>query len=588
MHVVATAGHVDHGKSTLVRALTGMEPDRWAEERRRGMTIDLGFAWTVLPDGTEVAFVDVPGHERFVPNMLAGVGPAPAVLFVVAADDGWRPQSAEHLAALDALGVRDGLLAVTRADLADPAPAAAEALERLAGSSLRSVEAVAVSATTGAGLDALRAALSRLLARLPAADPEARLRLWVDRSFTVKGAGTVVTGTLGAGRLRVGDEVVLAPAGRPARVRGLQSLGRPGEQVDAVARVAVNLRGVPADAVQRGDAVVRAGEWLVTDRADVALHGEAALRESADLVLHLGSAAVPARLRPFPGGTARLALRRPLPMAIGDVGLVRDPSRHDVLLGLTVLDPLPPPLRRRGEGRRRAEALAQAAATPPRAEDEVRRRGLVTRATLRRLGVPDPDLPPLAGDWVVDPARRDELEHRLHRLVADHQAGDPLGHGVTVEAARAALDLPDVALVRALVTPPLALRGSRVVLAERTGELPAAVGAAVAAVAAELADRPFAAPDAERLQLLGLGARELAAAERAGRLLRVAEGLVLLPDAPRRAAGALAALPQPFTVSAARAAWSTTRRVAVPLLELLDRQGVTQRLPDGTRRLRGH
>src|ERR1700743_2995859 len=160
MYVVATAGHVDHGKSTLVRALTGMEPDRWAEERRRGMTIDLGYAWMTLPGGEQLAFVDVPGHERFVPNMLAGLGPGPAVMFVVAADGGWMPQSAEHLAAVDALGVRHGLLAVTRADLADPAPAIRQARAEIARTSLVPVEAVAVSAVTGQGLDELRSALA--------------------------------------------------------------------------------------------------------------------------------------------------------------------------------------------------------------------------------------------------------------------------------------------------------------------------------------------------------------------------------------------------------------------------------------------
>ena len=164
MQVIATAGHVDHGKSALVRALTGMEPDRWAEERRRGLTIDLGFAWMTLPDGERVAFVDVPGHERFVPNMLAGVGPVPAVLVVVAADGGWMPQSAEHLAAIDAVGIRHGLLAVTRCDLADPGPATRQALEQVSRTSLGSVEAVAVSAVTGAGLPELRAALARLAA----------------------------------------------------------------------------------------------------------------------------------------------------------------------------------------------------------------------------------------------------------------------------------------------------------------------------------------------------------------------------------------------------------------------------------------
>src|SRR4051794_33102087 len=221
MHVIATAGHVDHGKSTLVRALTGMEPDRWAEERRRGMTIDLGFAWTTLPAGATVAFVDVPGHERFVPNMLAGVGPVPAALIVVAADEGWKPQSAEHLAALHALGVRHGLLVVTRSDLAAPQAAGAAARAEIAATTLGEVECVAVSATTGAGLDDLRAALGRLVDRLPAADVAAPVRLWVDRSFTMRGAGTVVTGTLGAGTLATGDHLLPAGAGREVRVRGL-------------------------------------------------------------------------------------------------------------------------------------------------------------------------------------------------------------------------------------------------------------------------------------------------------------------------------------------------------------------------------
>ena len=214
MHVIATAGHVDHGKSTLVRALTGMEPDRWAEERRRGMTIDLGFAWTVLPQGEQVAFVDVPGHERFVTNMLAGLGPVPAVMFVVAADEGWMPQSAEHLAAVDALQIEHGLLVITRADLADPGVATELAVAELAGTSLAAVECVAVSGRSGAGLNELRSALGRLVARLPAPDVAAPVRLWIDRIFSISGSGTVVTGTLPAGTVSEGDELELVPLGR--------------------------------------------------------------------------------------------------------------------------------------------------------------------------------------------------------------------------------------------------------------------------------------------------------------------------------------------------------------------------------------
>ena len=229
MHVIATAGHVDHGKSTLVRALTGIEPDRWAEERRRGMTIDLGYAWTTLASGADVAFVDVPGHQRFIGNMLAGLGPAPAVLLVVAADEGWRPQSAEHLAAVDALGISRGLVVVTRSDLADPGPALAEALEQVGRTSLAGSAALAVSARTGQGIEALRGALDDLVASLPAPDRSGRTRLWVDRSFSVRGSGTVVTGTLGAGTIRLGDELVVhrtTGASQSVTVRGLQSLGQ--------------------------------------------------------------------------------------------------------------------------------------------------------------------------------------------------------------------------------------------------------------------------------------------------------------------------------------------------------------------------
>ena len=255
MQVIATAGHVDHGKSALVRALTGMEPDRWAEERRRGMTIDIGFAWLTLPAGEQLAFVDVPGHERFVPNMLAGVGPVPGVLFVVAADEGWMPQSAEHLAVLDALGIRHGVLAVTRCDLADPAPALAQAAAEIAATSLGTVEAVAVSAVTGEGLPRLLAALAGMAAALPAADPGAAVRLWVDRAFSITGSGTVVTGTLPAGTVRAGGDLRLTPSLRPVRVRGIQSLGLPVARASGVARVALNLRGadLASGALARGE-----------------------------------------------------------------------------------------------------------------------------------------------------------------------------------------------------------------------------------------------------------------------------------------------------------------------------------------------
>ncbi|MGW3617765.1 selenocysteine-specific translation elongation factor [Micromonospora arida] len=580
MFVVATAGHVDHGKSTLVRALTGMEPDRWAEERRRGMTIDLGFAWTTLPSGGTVAFVDVPGHERFVPNMLAGVGPVPAALIVVAADEGWMPQSAEHLAALDALGVAYGLLAVTRADLADPGPATARARAEIAETSLGVVPAVAVSGLTGAGLPQLRAALDRLAAQLPAPALDDPVRLWVDRSFTVRGSGTVVTGTLGAGRLRVGDELELAGADEPVRVRGLHSLGEARPEAAAVARVAVNLRGTPRDRLGRGDALLTPGRFHHTDLVDVRLAGDPAADLPATLTLHVGSAAVPVRVRPLGPDTVRLRLARPLPLLVGDRALLRDPGRHHVSGGVRVLDVAPPPLGRRGAAAARAQVLAELDGRPDLA-GELRRRRLIRAGALIRMGVPV-HAEPVAGDWLADPAHWRRLGEQLTEEVARHAREHPLEPGMPVDALRQRLALPDRVLVEALVRPPLRIHAGRVGAASANA-LPEPVALAVQRVRAEYGDRPFRAPEADRLVDLGLGPREIGAAVRAGALLRLADNVVLLPDALDDAVRVLAGLPQPFTLSAARQALDTTRRVAVPLLELLDRRGATRRLPDDAR-----
>ncbi|HST67253.1 MAG TPA: selenocysteine-specific translation elongation factor, partial [Mycobacteriales bacterium] len=418
MFVVATAGHVDHGKSTLVRALTGMEPDRWVEERRRGMTLDLGFAWTDLPAGP-LALVDVPGHERFVPTMLAGVGPVPAVLFVVAADGGWMPQSDEHLDALDALGVRHGLLAVTRADLAPAEPAIAAALARIARTSLGAVPAVAVSGATGAGIAELRAALDSLVRSLPVPAPYGPVRLWVDRAFTVRGSGTVVTGTLGAGTLRVGDELSLD--GTPVQVRALQSMDRPVESISGTARVAVNLRGVPVSAVSRGAALVTPGDWTSSSVLDVAV---STTDLPAELVLHAGSAAVPVRVRPLGAAAARLTLARPLPLHVGDRMLLRDPGRHTVATGVRVLDVRPPQLRRRGAAARRAAVLAGLSG-PPSGDAEVARRGAIRAADLRAMGVPAPTSALRAGDWLIDPAQAGRWRAALVAAVAEHAAAHP-------------------------------------------------------------------------------------------------------------------------------------------------------------------
>ncbi|MHA0285683.1 SelB domain-containing protein [Mycobacterium sp. C3-094] len=558
MYVIATAGHVDHGKSTLVERLTGMWPDRLAEEQRRGLTIDLGFAWADI-DGREIAFVDVPGHERFVGNMLAGVGPVPAIMFVVAATEGWMPQSDEHAAALRALGVRHLLVVISKADLADPAPAIAQVCQQLPGATI----------VVGTDIDAVRRELVALVDRLPAPDTDADVRLWVDRSFTVRGAGTVVTGTLAAGTIRVGDELV--HDGRRVTVRGIQSLGRDRADVGAVARVAVNLRGVDHHDIARGDTLCTPGAWRDTGEIDVALRAAGKLQQ--ELVLHIGSAAVPVHVRPLGDAGARLRLSKPLPLRIGDIGLLRDPGEHRIAAGIEVLDVAPAPLRRRGDARARAAELSIGRVRPPVCAREVDLRAMGFTTDGERVG-----------EWVVDATWWTRQREHLVSAVARWSAGHDIAAGMPAEELRRALDLPAIDLVTALAAGTgLEFADGRV---RRPGAaLPDRVEKAVGTLEEWLAAEPFRAPDADELAELRLGPKELAAAARAGRLVKIADGVVLGPDAYERAAQILAGVAQPFTVADAKRALDTTRRVAVPLLEALDARGITRRRPDGTRDL---
>ncbi|HEY2505898.1 MAG TPA: selenocysteine-specific translation elongation factor [Streptosporangiaceae bacterium] len=642
MQVVVTAGHVDHGKSALIRALTGMEPDRWAEERRRGMTIDLGFAWLTMPTGARLAFVDVPGHERFVPNMLAGAGPVPAVMFVVAADEGWMPQSAEHLAVIDALGISHGLLVVTKSDLADPGPAMAQAAAEIAASSLGEIPALAVSATTGAGLPELVGALDALGRELPDADPGAPVRIWIDRAFTMTGSGTVVTGTLPAGTVHRGDELVVAPTMRPVRIRDLQTLGESAEMAAGPARVALNLRGIGKDALHRGMAVLQAGRWTLTDVIDVRIkalskpapgrpgwvnaHGPAgqpdqpglgdadpnrqALNQSGPgwtdaatteqgwhgplprtVTLHVGTARSIARVRPLGLDLVRLSLADPLPLHVGDRVLLRDPGSRrggswPAVAGGVVLDVTPPPLARRGAAAAAARHLTEWA-DQPTAANLLSRHGLMRASTLLAMGIADHPHA-VAGEWLADPEHWRALGHQLGEVVTSFAASEPLAAGMPVEAARAALDLPDRRLVTALAKPPFRVACGALHLAKSAGgdqaaDLPESLLAAIRVLHADLAIAPFVSPDADRLRKLGLDSRAIAAAVRAGQLLRISDQIVLAPGADAAAAAILATIEQPFTAAQARQALDTTRRTAIPLLEFLDAAGVTQRLPDDRR-----
>lgn len=612
MHVVATAGHVDHGKSALVRALTDMDPDRWAEEKRRGLTIDLGFVWTTLPSGTDLAFVDVPGHEKFLGNMLAGVGPAPVVIFVVAADEGWQEQSTDHRDAVRALDIRHGLIALTRADRADAtrrAEVTAQVRHELAGTALADAPLVEVSAHTGEGIAQMRQVLDEVLAQVPAPDPQARVRVWIDRAFSVKGAGTVVTGTLSAGTLRVGDKLELASPDdtRAVEVRGLHSENMAHQVLEPTSRVAVNLRGISADAIHRGHSLLSSGAWELVEQIDVRrTFGQDFYELPQNIVVHIGTAGLEAHVRPLSADYARLSLAYPLPLQLLDRFVVRSPGGRHVSAGVQVIDVYPPELNRRGAARRRAEELELLADASPSATSipaaspspftdptaYVQRVGYVPVGKLQRAGftVGDPAVPPQGiiafRQWWIAAREITRWKNQLLVALGKHAQDNPLAAGMPRKAAMDALDLQEDALLG------IAVAAAKVEQVDGVLRVPGhkvdlgAAEASVTKLEAWLADDPFAAPEADELQELRLGAKQLAAAENAGRLLRLGQGIVVLPGAPQEAKKRIAQLEQPFTLSAARKALSTTRRVAIPLLEYLDEQGITRRLDGGLRELR--
>jgi selenocysteine-specific elongation factor len=590
MQVIVTAGHTGHGKSALVQALTGLPPGRLDEEHPRGPPAGLEHARLTLPSGDHLTLVDMPGHERSVATLAAAVGQLPAVLFVVAADQGWQAQSAEHLAVVDALGIRRGLLVVTRADLAEPGPVLAQAGQLVGDSSLGQVEALAVSAVTGQGLPELADALARLAGRLPVPDAGAAVRIWIDGTFAGADTGTVMTGTLPAGTVRLGDELVVTPSMRPVRVRAIRSLGQPVAELTDLAELAgparawLGLHGVSHERLGPGMALVHPGRWTMTDVIDVRLAADGQPRLPRTVTLHAGGARMVARARLLSGSIARLSWREPIPLHVGDRVLLRD----EAVRGAVVLDVAPPPLSRRGAG---PPAAADLDSWPdlPLAAHLLRRHGLLRASALLAMGISEhPE--PVVGEWLADPGYWADLAGRLAGAVNAAAGREPPAPGLTVEAARAALGLPDRRLVDALVKPPLRRRDGLILgtapdTAGGTREPSASVAAAARVLLADLDTAPFASPDAERLRRLGLDLPAITAAGRAGLLLRISDHIVLAPGADALAGRILAGLPQPFTAAEARQALQTTRRVAIPLLEFLDRAGVTQRLPDDRRRV---
>ena len=477
---------------------------------------------------------------------------------------------------------------VTRSDLADPAPAAARAEAEVGRTSLAGAPVVAVSSRTGAGLEELRARLSAMVQALPDPDPRQDVRLWVDRRFTVSGAGTVVTGTLPAGTIALGD--TLSCGAGTLRVRGVQSLGAAEASVSGVARVALNVTG-DLEELDRSGVLTTPGAYRLAENVDVRIRGDVEGLPTLPM-LHIGALAMTARCRPLAGDLVRLTLERPLPLRVGDRALLRDPGSRRVW-GVQVLDPLPPPLRRRGAAAHRAAVLAPLSGDPDLAS-EVERREVVDLATLRRLGVPTSSLPSAtasstpppamvaAGQWLMSSERADRAAREVLEAVTEHDRARPLEPGLPLTALAERLGMPSPELVAAVVREPLRLEAG-LVRATRGDVLPPEVEQALVALADDLEVSPLAAPTADRLRELGLDPQRVAAAAKAGRVLRLAPGVILLPGADRVALERLRDLPQPFTASEARARLATSRRVVLPLLEHLDRAGLTRRLPDDRR-----
>src|SRR4051794_26876281 len=561
MHVVATAGHVDHGKSTLVLALTGMDPDRFAEEKARGLTIDLGFAWTTLPGGQELAFVDVPGHVRFIKNMLAGVGAVDACLFVVAATEGWKPQSEEHLRILELLGVGHGVVALTKVGLVDDdwrELARLDVEDHLAGTFLAGAEVVDVDAPTGAGVAELQSALGRLLAATPTAADLGRPRLWIDRSFAARGSGTVVTGTLAGGALAVEDELAIVPLGRRVRVRALQSHQQSRADVGPGHRVAVNLTGVSHHDVQRGHALIRPGQWAPTRMLDASL----TVLESVDhnvsrrgaYQLYAGSGEHPVRLRvlgaeaipPGASGLVRLHLPEALPLLPGDRFVLRESGRAETVGGGEVLDVAP--------------VLAASRAKPDRSVDRViAERGWVDVAELERLTGERRDA--VIGSWVVAP---EALAAAVEEVQAGVESAGPLGLELAV------LDDRQRAVLATLAG--IAVEGGR---AHRPDAVDPLAGHPYLDA---LNAAPFTPPPPD-----GVDRAELRELVRRGLVIE-RDGVWFSPSAVDRAAQVvaerLAAQPDGVTVSEIRDALGTTRKFLLPLLAQLDATGVTRRRGD--------
>lgn len=620
MFVIGTAGHVDHGKSTLIKALTGIDPDRLREEKERGMTIDLGFAWLQLPSGKEVSIVDVPGHERFVKNMLAGVGGIDLALLVVAADEGVMPQTREHLDIIDLLRIKNGVVAVTKKDLVEEdwlGLVLEEVGERLKATSLSGAPIVPVSAVTGEGLPQLLAALDDRLAVATPRPDLGKPRLSVDRAFTVAGFGTVVTGTLIDGSLKVGQEVEVLPKGLESRIRGLQTHKHKVDAARPGTRVAINLASLAVADIQRGDVVTSPG-WLAPTRAFDArlrlLPGvPRPVAHNAEVSVHTGAAETEARLmllegsevRPGQSTWAQLRLARPLAIAKGDFFVLRFPSA--TIGGGQVVDPHP---RRHKRGQR---AVLEALETMEKGTPEEivlqalgKEPPVELTALLSRCNLPEPEARAALGRLVAQgqvffTSKEDalgpktsvisyqgwaELTARARDVLSSYHQSYPLRRGMAKEELKSRLGLPPRAFLESLARwvqeGEIAEDATLAWLSSHRVTFTPPQEKGIERLVAALSANPYSPPGPTELATL-VEPQVLEALIEQGELVRVSESVVFLASAYKEMVDRIVAhLKQHGKITAAevRDRFNTSRKYAIGLLEHLDEAKVTRRVGD--------
>ncbi len=578
MPLVGTAGHVDHGKSTLIQALTGRDPDRWDEEKRRGLTIDLGFGWADLGEGNVASFVDVPGHERYLKNMLAGAEAIEIALLVVAANEGWKPQTEEHLAALDLLGVDRAVIALTKTDLVDEELVELVQLEvdeKVSGTGLEGSKVVPVSALTGEGLDRLRDELLILMSRVPPRSGQPRI--WIDRVFSLPGAGTVVTGSLLNGRLSVGDEIELYPGGS-SRIRTIQSHEENMVSVEPGRRVALGISGFDTSAVGRGTMVGYPAQWSFTDRFSANLRYAryvADLPDRGAYQIHLGTMAQNVTIEAQKDDRAILRLDRPIPAAMGDRFVIRDSGRRLVVAGGRVLDPHP--------GRRK-KAIEQALSLNPELDSDhmasqlLDLRGLDTVANLNQdTGGGRPSEGTEVGGHIIADRKMREFQDLATQLVDTEHARKPLNPGLPLATLATKLGVPaEIAEEVVRRSSLLNLLGPDVSLKTHTPSLPADLASAWEVAKTRLRG-DLAVPTTGEL---GIGVEALHLLIRDGELVRINDDLVYLPQQIEAIVSQVGELSPPFGVAEFKESLGLSRKYAVPILEWLDANHFTLRRGD--------